>query len=83
MSKDKGRVTPEMFWSFQVVRGGLSVEGQELGRWGVHSGSSQRGGKGGGQGELCMRCTWEMDVIQSLDSTTINIIKHVLCQPPF
>lgn len=36
MSKDKGRVTPEMFWSFQVVRGGLSIEGQELGRWGVH-----------------------------------------------
>ena len=83
MSKDKGRVTPEMFCSFQVVRGGLSIEDQELGRWGVRLGSSQRGGKGGGQGELCMSCTWEMDVIQSLDSTTVHIIKHVLCQPPF
>ena len=30
----QGRLTPEMFESFQVVQGGWSMEGQELGRWG-------------------------------------------------
>ena len=37
------------------------------------AGKEGRGGTAGSCGELCMSCTWERDVIESLDSTAVNI----------
>lgn len=47
----QGRLTPEMFESFQVV--------QEVGAWRVRSWEGGEGGKAGGHGELCMSCAWK------------------------